>query len=101
MSPRIKDTLGVAVVIGIFLFAYAAITYSNSFVPGANREFSVSGEGKVVAVPDIAAFTFSVITEGDNDLGTIQKNNTEKANSTIAFLKSKDVDAKDIKTEGY
>lgn len=89
----------------ILSFAYSAFIYAGAYAdsiqPGSYRSFSVSGEGKVTAVPDIASFTFSVITEGGKDLGSLQKENTEKMNKAIDFIKENDVEAKDIKTSNY
>jgi hypothetical protein len=59
------------------------------------------GEGKVVAIPDVAVFSFSVITEGGKDIASLQSQNTGKVNKAIEFVKSKGVEAKDIQTKGY
>lgn len=92
-------------VLTMLAFAYSAFIYAGAYAdsiqPGSYRSFSVSGEGKVTAVPDIASFTFSVITEGGKDLGALQKENTEKMNKAIDFIKENDVEAKDIKTSNY
>src|SRR3989344_4223966 len=105
MNENIKNYLGYALILAIVVSSFSAIsyvrTYSNSIEPGTYRSFSVSGEGKVVAVPDVAAFSFSVITQGGKDLGSLQKENTTKVNKIIEFIKSKGVAAKDIKTENY
>ena len=105
MSEKVKDYLGIAIIIGILVFAYAAWsyvgTYSKSAEPSSFRSFSVSGEGKVVTVPDVATFTFSVVTEGGKNLSQLQKENIDKVNKAIAFVKNNKVDQKDIKTEGY
>lgn len=101
MNPKLKDVLGGAAVIALVAFSYAGVLYAKSVQPNAYREFSVSGEGKVVAVPDVAQFTFSVINEGGRDLNALQKDNTEKTNKVIDFLKANSVDAKDIKTQSY
>ena len=105
MTEKIKNYLGVAIIISILILAISAWSYVNSYSkviePGSFRSFSVSGEGKVVAVPDVAEFDFSVITEGGKNIATLQKENTEKMNKAIAFIKSKGVDAKDIKTQNY
>ncbi len=58
-------------------------------------------EGKVIVIPDVAKFNFGVITEGGIDVAGLQEANTEKVNEVIAFVKSHDVDVKDIKTERY
>ncbi len=90
-------------VIGVLAIGYAAYSfsdaYSKSIQPSSFRSFSASGEGKIVAVPDVAQFTFSVVSEGGKDLGALQKSNVEKTNKIIDFMKSKGVDSKDIKTQ--
>jgi len=79
----------------------AAGTYGRSIEPSAYRSFSVSGEGKSVGIPDIATFSFSIVTEGGKDLANLQEQNSTKMNNAIAFLKEQGVDAKDITTSGY
>jgi uncharacterized protein YggE len=105
MKEQTKNYVGWALVVGIVALAIAALwyaqAYSRSSQPSSYRTFGVSGEGKVVAVPDIARFTFSVVTEGGRDLAALQTENTTKANATIDFLKAQGVDEKDIRTEGY
>lgn len=81
---------------GIGVAAYYKSAESSSF-----RSFSVSGEGKVVAIPDVAEFTFGVITEGGKDIAGLQKLNTDKVNKIIDFVKSAGVADKDIKTQNY
>ena len=82
MSESIKNYLGIAVAAILLVFAYAAISYVNSYSqsiePSAFRSFTVSGEGKITAIPDVAQFNFSVITEGGKDIAKLQKENTEK-----------------------
>jgi len=105
MTNTIKNALGVAIIITLFLFAWSAMsyvkTYSNTIDPGSFRSFTASGEGKVVAVPDIARFTFSVITQGGTDIASLQKNNVERTNKVTSFIKSQGVKDEDIKTESY
>lgn len=90
---------------GVFLFLvviavfwYVSV-YSRSVVP--QHSFTVSGEGKVVAVPDIAQLSIGVLTEGGKNLAELQKQNTEKTNRIISYLKEQGIDQKDIKTEYY
>ncbi len=105
MSEKIKNYMGVAIIAGVLLLGYGAVSYGNAYSksvnPSAFRSFSVSGDGKAVAIPDVATFTFSVITEGGKNLADLQTQNTNKVNKAIAFVKSSGVDAKDIKTQGY
>ena len=68
MNNKIKDYLGVAIIATMIIFAYAATAYVNAFSrsiqPSSFRSFSVSAEGRIVAIPDVAQFSFSVKTEG-------------------------------------
>ncbi|MBI2122519.1 MAG: SIMPL domain-containing protein [Candidatus Sungbacteria bacterium] len=104
-KPIIKNLIGASIVIILLVLSYAALvyvgTYSRSIQPGAYRSFSVAGEGKVVAVPDVASFTFSLITQGGKDLGKLQQENTERVNRASEFIKSEGIDAKDVKAENY
>jgi len=105
MDKKIKDYLIWAIIVVLFVFAYASISYVRSYdksiEPSSFRSFSVSGEGEVIVVPDVAEFSFKVITEGDEDIAVLQKENTSKMNNAIEFLKANGVDAKDIKTLTY
>lgn len=105
VSEKIKNYVGIAVIISLLLVGASAwsyaVSYSKQIQPGSFRNFSVSGEGKVVAVPDIAQFTFSVITEGGKNVADLQKQNTEKVNKAIEFVKKNGVGAKDVKTQQY
>lgn len=76
-------------------------TYSRSAEPSSFRSFSVSGDGKVVAIPDVAEFTFSVLTQGGKDLGALQTENTTKVNRAIGVVKGAGVADEDVKTEQY
>lgn len=82
----------------IAVFWYVSV-YSRSVVP--ERTFTVLGEGKVVAVPDIAQISVGVLTEGGKNLADLQKQNTEKINRVVSYLKEQGIDQKDIKTEYY
>lgn len=105
MTEKMKGYLGGAAVIGVLAVSYAAVsyvrTYSQSIEPSSFRSFTVSADAKVVAVPDVAAFTAAVITEGGLNLGALQEANVEKTNKVVAYIKANGVDEKDVKTEGY
>lgn len=94
----VKMALLAVVVFSVASYAY---TYSRSIEPSAFRSFSVEGEGKVVAIPDVAEFSFTVLTQGGVNLAALQQENTDKANNAIAFVKSKGVAEKDISTQAY
>jgi uncharacterized protein len=105
MNQKLKNVLNGAIIVGVLVFAYAAFSYvtyyGKSIQPSSFRSLSAVGEGKIVAIPDVAVFTFSVVTEGDKDVASLQTKNTDKVNQAIEFVKSSGVDAKDIKTQGY
>lgn len=102
MDQKIKNYLGIAVIGTLVVASYGIFNFVRSYETATETaSFSTSAEGKVVAIPDIAQFSFSVVTQGGVDLQDIQSENTNKANAAIAFAKSKGVDKKDITTQGY
>ncbi|KKU58177.1 MAG: hypothetical protein UX81_C0025G0018 [Parcubacteria group bacterium GW2011_GWA2_47_12] len=68
--------------------------------PQAQSIISVSGKGEVVAVPDIANFSFSVEKESLM-VADAQADVAKRTNDIVAFLKKNGVEEKDIKTSGY
>ncbi len=76
-----------------------AYRYIGGGVPISNT-ITVSGEGEVFAVPDIASFTFSV-TEENKVAAEAQRVASQKVNSALAFLKEKGIEDRDVKTTGY
>lgn len=105
MSTGLKNLLALASIIAIVSFAGSALWYVNAYSrntqPTSFRSFSVLGSGKATAIPDVARFTARVISEGDTNLGASQSKNTEKVNGVIAFVKAKNIEPKDIKTQNY
>lgn len=105
MEQKAKQYAFIGVGLAALIFSLAAWAYvdaySKSIQPSSFRSFSVSGEGKVVSVPDVAKFTFSVITEGGKNLGELQKKNVAMMNEAIKYVKDQGVKEKDIKTEGF
>lgn len=106
MENYIKNSWKIAATIAMLATSWsllsAAGTYSNSISPDRHRSFTVRGEGKVTTKPDIAEFSISVSTEGKTtNLAETQKENAEKNNAIIAFIKESGVKDDDIKTSGY
>lgn len=105
MEIKIKNILGVAIIIVLLSVSYAVFSFTKSYSRSVGdvslHTFTVSGEGKVVVKPDVAEFSFSVTTEGGKDLGSVQRENTKKINGAIDFLKFQGIDPKDIKTTSY
>ncbi len=105
MNSTLKNTIAVLGAVVALVLAYAAVSYVTSYgksiQPSSFRSFSVSAEGKSVSIPDVAQFSFQVITEGGKDLTDLQTKNTEAMNNAIDFVKGQGVDAKDIKISSY
>ena len=63
--------------------------------------FRFQPKGRITTIPDVAQFSFSVKTEGGKNIADLQKENTEKTNQSIEFVKANGVETKDIKTTNY
>lgn len=86
-----------------FLVKTYGVLKENKFIGQdivAQNTISVSGEGEVSAVPDIAKFSFTVKEEAKT-VAVAQQQVTEKMNAAIDFLKKAGIEDKNIKTEGY
>ncbi len=76
-----------------------AYNYIGAGIQPANT-ITVSGEGKVFAVPDTATFTYTV-DETAADVATAQGKATAASNTVIGYLKSQGVKDTDIQTSNY
>jgi len=101
MSEKIKNYLGLALVVASLAFAFAAVGFVVTRPNTSERVFSVSAEGEVVSIPDIGRFTFSVLTEGGKNASEVQTANTEASNKVVEYLKAQGVAKEDIKSTGY
>lgn len=81
------------------LYAFQSMRFIGSGVSVSNT-ITVSGEGEVFAVPDIATFSVSIQERADT-VDDAQETATEKANAIIAYLEEQGVDEKDIRTADY
>lgn len=92
--------LGILVVLGTMI-AKNLKSYQYIGKPTAERDtISISGQGKVTGVPDIASIEVGLMTERP-DVVSAQKENTEKMNRLIQNLKALGVEDKDIQTSYY
>jgi len=89
----------VTLVLALGAYAYYTMQQSKYIYTGPTT-ISVSGEGEVLAVPDIGRFSFSV-TEKGADAAAAQAAAAAKTNAIIAAFKAAGVEEKDIKTEYY
>lgn len=96
--------LATTALLGLFLLTQVVAGFMNLRYIGAGvtatNTISVSGHGEALAVPDIATFNFSIVSE-KSTVAAAQADATAKANTTTAYLKSAGVDEKDIQTSGY
>lgn len=61
---------------------------------------TISAQGKITAKPDLLEISAGVIANGATAVEA-QRQNTEKMNQVIAYLKSQGIDPKDIQTTNY
>ena len=64
------------------------------------NSISISGQGKVLAKPDVGQISLSVISE-NSTVAAAQEDNTEKMNKIIEGLKEMGIEEKDLKTTNY
>ena len=95
-------TLRSTIIVCILIIAFSALwyVYEYSQTKSGLRTFTVTGEGKEIIISNIAEIRIGVISEGQ-DLKVLQKENSEKINRIINFLKEKGVKEKDIRTVNY
>jgi len=86
-------------VVALGSYTHVALKQSNYSV-GTSPSITITGTGEVMAVPDIAQFSFSVRAEGD-DAASAQESSGTAINAIMDYLKDSGIDEKDIKTENY
>lgn len=85
--------------LGVLSWGYYNYRQAQSIV-NSDRIISFSAEGKVLAKPDVAKIVFDVINQGEK-ADIVQKENNEKMQAVIAFVKEQKVSEDDIKTIRY
>jgi len=105
MDNSFKKYLSLAIIATLIVFSLSMLwfvsAYSKNVQPASFRSFVVSGQGSVNTIPDIAQFSFEVLTQGGIELSEIQEQNAQKMNGAIAFLKEQGIEEKDITTKTY
>ncbi len=104
----IQALRAVGVMVGIMLVIFLGVLTWNEIkkhdyigkTDAQTYTIAISGEGKVTAAPDIAEISLGLITDNRN-VGTAQKENTDKVNQIIAKLGTLGVEKKDIQTSNY
>jgi len=102
---RMKDLAGAVVLFFLLLFAFTKfvgpIPFSlNSIVTNKTDTFSVSGEGKVTMIPDIAVVSVGVTAQGPT-VTKVQQELNAKINAVSSAVKKLGIEEKDIKTSYY
>ena len=93
------DILIAGLVINLFFFVMPMLkSIVDSRLPA--RTFSVSAEGKTTVKPDLATFSFSVVTEGADLVKVVDENNKQLA-SAIKYVKDQGIPEEDLKTTQY
>lgn len=93
------DILIGALIVSVAAFGIPALEhYSASRTPA--HTVTVTAEGKTTATPNLAKFTFSVVTQGQNPQ-TLSDNNNTKMNAVMKFLEGQGIATSDIQTVAY
>ncbi len=91
----------VATIALVVLIAYLGVLTAHTLHTSTNTNtIAFTGEGKVLAKPDIAVTSFSIVTEGPTSKEA-QDANSSKSKTVYDFLKKQNIDEKDIKTVSY
>lgn len=97
---RVLSALTLLMVL-IALGSYATLNFEKiDYINPMPASISVSGEGEVLAVPDVGQFSFSVNASAD-DATTAQEESGTAMNEILAYLKEQGIQEKDIKTQNY
>ncbi len=104
-NGKVPGVLSLALlVLAAFLFAQTVKTFAELPYVGAGIEptntISVSGEGEIFAVPDIAQFSFSVQEDGETP-DEAQEKATKRVNTALAFVREQGIEDSDTKTSRF
>lgn len=89
----------VALIVALASYAVLNLEMAKN-VEKMEATISVTGEGEILAIPDIGTFTFSVNAQAATAPEAQQLSGT-KINEILAYLKEQGIEEKDIKTENY
>src|SRR3989344_8871130 len=93
----IRSGTAVLIILAIFLLVNTNKVWNTT---ATTNTVSFSGEGKVVAKPDIAKIQLSIVTEALTSK-TTQDDNSKKSKAITDYLHKQGLGDKDIKTTGY
>ncbi len=109
IPPNFAKAIAAAVTLFLAVLIICGIVWINNKIKenkyiGRGSQFentiSISGEGKVLAAPDIGQVDLSVVSDAST-VAPAQKDNTDKMNKIIQAMKSLGVEDKDLQTTNY
>lgn len=92
--------LATVLVAGLLLFLAGVAYLQAKAADRGTDHFSVSGEGKVYATPDVATISLGMRNEGQ-DIKALTEMNTDSVNKIISGLENLGIEKKDIQTTNY
>lgn len=87
-------------VVGIISGIVTTNTSYNSYKKDYRNTITVSADDKVIAKPDIASISLSVVSKGKT-VTEVTTDGNKKMSDVVAALKAMQIDEKDIQTTGY
>lgn len=98
-ATRVALWLLVALLAASLVYVVSSIRFVGAGIAPGNT-ITVSGYGESFSTPDIATFTYAVVSE-KKTAADAQADATAKTNAVLSYLKSAGIDEKDIQTSGY
>lgn len=86
--------------LGVLSWGYYNYHQAQNIINQGEHTISFTAEGKVLVKPDIAKITFYVINQGEK-AEAVQKENNQRMQEAVAFVKNQGVDEDDIRTVRY
>jgi len=86
--------------LGVLSWGYYNYHQAQNIINQGEHTISFTAEGKVLAKPDIAKISFYVVNQGEK-AETVQKENNERMQEAVAFVKNQGVEKDDIRTVQY
>jgi len=109
IPPNFAKAIVLAAVLFLVVLVVAGAVWINNTIKegryiGQDRQYkntiTISGEGKVLAVPDIGQVDLSVVSDAVT-VAAAQKDNTDKMNKITQAMKNLGVEDKDLQTANY
>jgi len=86
--------------LGVLSWAYYNYHQAQNIINQGEHTISFTAEGKVLAKPDVAKITFYVVNQGEK-AEVVQKENNERMQEAVSFVKEQGVKEDDIRTVQY